>query len=130
MGRQSGIIFPMLDRLLERDHEDSLRTTKRKLDFPDGTTREIDAYRVVWRWYDNLIAYEFAADAPEILDYVLRCMEHQGCDEAEALGLVVEYLVIGTEHRGGDVTDDNLALQLAQRQKDKWRDRKRGQPSG
>ena len=115
----------MLDRLLERDHEESLRTTKRKLDFSDGTTREIDAYRVVWRWYDNLVAYEFAPTAEELADLILRTMDHQGCDEAEALGRVVEYCVAFAEHHGGDVTDDNLLLQVAHRQMGKWRDRKR-----
>tara|TARA_B100002003_G_scaffold244784_1_gene271439 strand:- start:6343 stop:6699 length:357 start_codon:yes stop_codon:yes gene_type:complete len=114
----------MFDLLFERDREDALRVSTRPLDFPDGICREVEAYRVVWRWYDNLLAYAFAADAPEILGYVLRTMEAQGCDEREALGRVVEYLVIGTEQRGGDLTDDNLPLQLARRQLEAWRTRR------
>lgn len=113
-----------LNVLMERDREEALRVSIRKLDFPDGTIRDLEAYRVVWRWYDNLIAYGFAANAGEILKYVLWTMEDRGCDEGEALGLVVEYLVIGTEQHGGDVTDDNVALQIAKSQMDKWNARK------
>lgn len=114
----------MFDRLIERDKEEALRCSRRTLEFPDGTLRDIEAFRVVWRWFDNLIAYEFAADHDEILDYVLRTMEAQGCDEGEALGLVVEHLVTGTELRGGDVTDDNLVLHVARRQQAKWNARR------
>lgn len=81
---------------------------------------------MVWRWYDHPLAYEFAADAPEILDYTLRTMDAQDCEEGEALARVVEYLVTGTEAHGGDVTDDNLALGVARAQKAKWAARKAG----
>lgn len=114
----------MLNDLIERDREEALRTTTRELAFPGDETRKVEAYRVVWRWFDHLCAYEFAADEPEILDLTLKTMAHQDCDAGEALGLVVEYLVVGTESRGGDVTDDNIALTLAKSQMDKWRQRK------
>lgn len=114
----------MLDHVLERDREEALRTTTRVLDFPDGTTRKVEAYRVVWRWFDHLCAYEFAADAPEILGYAQKTMAQKNYDEGEALALVVDYLVTGTEERGGDVTDDNPALMLAKSQMDTWRQRK------
>ncbi|MEJ8472866.1 hypothetical protein [Roseibium algae] len=114
-----------LEYLLERDREEALRISTRSLDFPDGKTRQVEAYRAVWRWYDNLIAYEFAADALEILKYVLWTVEDRDIDAGEAFGLVVEYLVIGTEQRGGDITDDNLELEIANRQKAKWNARRK-----
>lgn len=114
----------MLDYLLERDREEALRTSTRRLAFPDETVRDIEAYRVVWRWFDHLVSYEFSLDAPEILDRVLRTMQNRQCDEGEALGLVVEYLVFGTEACGGDVTDDTLPLDHAKSQMAKWQRRK------
>lgn len=119
-----------LNDLMERDREEALRVSTRKLDFPDGTKRTVETYRAVWRWYDNLIAYEFAADAPEILKYVLWTMEDRNCEAGEAIGLVVEYLVMMTEKRGGDVTDDNIALHIAKTQMEKWNARKEPRQSG
>ena len=46
----------MLTDLIERDNEERLRVSSRSLEFPDGETRRIETYRLVWRWFDHLIA--------------------------------------------------------------------------
>ena len=45
----------MLTDLIERDNEERLRVSSRSLEFPDGETRRIETYRLVWRWFDHLI---------------------------------------------------------------------------
>lgn len=102
-------------RLIERDQEEALRVSSRTLTFPDGVTREIDAYRVVWAWFDRCAAYEFAPDAEALLQSTLDCAAEEGCEIGAALARVIDHVVAKTEALGGDITDDNLARLVAQR---------------
>lgn len=63
----------MLDYLKEREQEEMFSTSVRMLAFPDGEARRVEAYRLVWRWFDHTVAYEFAPSADELLTLTLRC---------------------------------------------------------
>ncbi len=103
----------MLDYLIERENEEMFRTSVRCLTFPDGDTQRIEVYRLIWRWYDRLIAYEFGPDEERILTLTRQCSEEERIPLDTALGRAVNYLVESYEAMGLDTTDDPLQLMVA-----------------
>lgn len=100
------------------------RTTVRSLTFHDGETHRIQAYRLVWSWYDRLIAYEYGSTEENILQATLDCSAEEGLKLPDALGRVVNYMVELRESGGMDVTDDPLQLNLAQEAISRFHSRK------
>lgn len=119
-----------LSPLLDRDREEALRISSRSLVFSDGREHKIKAYRLTWRWYDALIAYEYGPDEREILSDLAKTLEALPRDPGEALAEVVQYQVHAIETQGGDVTDDNPILELAQGRMAAWRRRQDPDHSG
>ena len=118
----------MLTDLIERDNEERLRVSSRSLEFPDGETRRIETYRLVWRWFDHLIDYEFAPNEADVLRYTLNCSRDENRTLHEALGRVVEYLVVSYEGSSGiDLTDDPLHLLVARQAVARFHERNRSQ---
>lgn len=115
----------MFDYLAQRDLEEKYRTSVRELEFPDGVKRKIEAYRLVWDWYDRTLAYTFAPDADEILESTLHVAELNNMDLGEALGWVVDDYAEHIEKAGGDYTDDNLELLVAKRAMDRFHSKKK-----
>lgn len=111
--------------LIAREQDEMLRISTRTLTFPDGETRRVETYRLTWAWFDRLIAYDYAPDEAHILKTALACAAEERRTIGDALTRVVEFFVLRTEDRVGDVTDDNLPLLVAQRRMDKRRARKR-----
>lgn len=97
---------------------------RRRLTFPDGLIREVETYRLVWTWFDHLIAYEFAPDETTLLALSLACAEEERIDLSEALARVVDHVLSETEQTVGDVTDDCLMRLTAQRHQMAWRARR------
>lgn len=100
----------MFSYLLDRDFEDGLRFDARTFVLSDGQTQTITAYRLVWRWFDRLVAYEFAPDAPDIIQTAEEIAQAGHMPLGVALGHAVARHVYELEHLGGDITDDDLAL--------------------
>lgn len=117
----------MLDYLIERENEEMFRTSVRRLTFPDGGTERIEVYRLVWRWYDRLIAYEFGPDENRILTLTRQCSEEEQLTLSTALGRVVNYLVESYEAMGLDTTDDPLQLMVARQRVERFRKGRRRQ---
>lgn len=117
------VSWGMFDFLIERENEEMFRTSSRTVTFPDGTTEKIAAYRLVWAWFDRCIAYEFGPSEQQLLYYTLRCMIEEKLDAGTALGRVVNFFAEDLERLGGDITDDNTQLLVAQRRKSAWRSR-------
>lgn len=116
----------MLEMLKERETEEMFRTEVRVLECPDGEARRIEAYRLVWRWFDRLAAYEFAPDADRILHYALRAMDEEDLEIGVALGRVVDFFVEQLERQGADITDDDLEALAAKRGRQRMRERRAG----
>lgn len=114
----------MIDYLIEREREENFRTSARTLTFPDGETRRIEAYRLVWTWFDRAIAYEFGPSEPDILATTLDCAKEENLPLEAALGRVLDYIVRQDEAAGMDYTDDNPELFLAKRAIRKFHARK------
>ncbi|MEP1932168.1 MAG: hypothetical protein ABJO52_20880 [Nisaea sp.] len=115
----------MFDYLVEREKEEMFRTSVRNIEFPDGNTRRIETYRLVWRWYDRALEYEFSPSHEWLLNTVLRCADHEGISVDDALGTVLDYIIRRDEAHGMDYTDDNLELLVAQRAQERFRERKK-----
>lgn len=111
--------------LLERDQEEALRLARRQLTFPDGFIRQVETYRLVWTWFDHLIAYDFAPEEATLLKLTLACAEEEAIEIPEAMARVVEHVLVETERNVGDVTDDCLPRLVAQRRRAAWRERHR-----
>lgn len=106
----------MLSYLIEREKEEMFRTSTRTLDFPDGETRKIEAYRLVWSWFDRVIAYRFGPDEEELLNLTLEYASKGKVSLGEALGWALDGFVRVMETEGGgDITDDNVCLVASRR---------------
>ena len=115
----------MFDYLKERELEEAFRITTRRLHFPDGEHRSVSAYRLIWRWYDRALAYEFGPDKDEILNLTLKCAVEEKLPLDQALGCVLDFVVALGESEGLDYTDDNLPLFVAKESMQKFYDRKK-----
>lgn len=103
----------MLEYLIKREREENFRTSTRTLTFPDGKTRRIEAYRLVWAWFDRAIAFEYGPTEDQILATTLKCAAEEGLPLDQALGCVLNYYVQNGEAAGLDYTDHNAKLLLA-----------------
>ncbi|WP_395173320.1 hypothetical protein [Roseibium alexandrii] len=103
----------MLEYLIDRENEEMLRAERRTLTFPDGETRTIQAYRLVWRWFDHLIAAEYGPSEETILQHTLQWAQEKSVPLEQALSELVDYTLKCTEDAGMDVTDDPYPLMLA-----------------
>lgn len=115
----------MFEYLVAREQDEMFRTSVRDLSFPDGKTRKIETYRLVWSWYDRAIAYEFGPSKEWILDLVLKCANEENLSESQALGRVLDHVIKKDESDGLDYTDDNLQLFVAKQAMDRFQERKR-----
>ncbi len=87
----------------------------RTLTFPDGIERPVQTWRVVWRWYDHLLAYEFCPPEDVILKDVLDQSSTEAMTAGETLASVVQAYVDFIETSGGDVTDDDIETVIARK---------------
>lgn len=115
----------MFDYLLSREQDEMFRTSVRDISFPDGVTRKIETYRLVWRWYDRAMDYEFGPDKDWFLNIVLKCAKEESITIDEAFGKVLNHGIKKDESDGLDYTDDNLELLVAKRAKERFYDRKK-----
>lgn len=109
----------MIEYLIEREREENFRTSVRALTFPDGQTRRIETFRIVWTWYDRALAYKYAPSEEALLRMTLRCAEMENLTVEKALGRVLNYIIWHDEKNGMDYTDDdvdrNVTMLLARR---------------
>lgn len=119
-----GYTIPMLDYLVERENEEMFRTSLRELKFPDGETRRIETYRLVWAWYDRVIVYEDVPSEEWVLQMALQWAEEKQVPIDEALGQLINFIVKEAEADGADFTDDNLHLTIARQRMAKFQERK------
>lgn len=120
----------MFEYLVDREMDEMFRTSSRTLTFPDGTQERIETYRLVWAWWDRAMAYEFTYSEGEFLTMVQRCAADENRSLADALGRVLDYIVMTDEAEGLDYTDDNLELDAAKRATRRFHDRKDERKSG
>lgn len=114
----------MLDYLVERENEEMFRTSTQEIEFPDGETRRIETYRLVWTWFDRAIAYEHVPDREWILETTMRWAKEKEIPVAESLGQLLNFMIREAENDGADFTDDNLPLIIARQRMEIFRARK------
>lgn len=115
----------MFDYLLTREQDEMFRTSVRDIDFPDGETRRIETYRLVWRWYDRAADYEFGPSKDWLLKTVLKCADYEDIPVDDAIGKVLDYVIRRDESQGMDYTDDKLELLVAKRAMERFKSRKK-----
>ncbi len=104
----------MLEHLIERENEQMLRTSKRSFTFPDGKKRTLEAFRVVWTWFDRIIEAESYTEE-RIVDILPGFAEDLGLSFEEALPELIELIVKAHDLCDWDLTDDTMALTMARR---------------
>ena len=91
----------MIDYLIERENEEILRISKRNFEFPDGETRQIEVYRVVWNWYDRIVA-DGAYDEKSTLALTLQWMDEKKVSMNDAFAQSVECILKAHDEAGWD----------------------------
>lgn len=102
----------MLKYLIERENEQMLRTSKRSFTFPDGNKRTLEAYRVVWTWFDR-IAEAGCYTEERIIDVLPDFAKDLNLTFEEALPELIETILKAHDSCDWDLTDDTLALTMA-----------------
>lgn len=110
--------------LIERENELMLRAETRAVSLPGEPPQKVEAYCLVWRWYDRLIAGERYMSEAELMTYVRRCMDETGDAIEAALPRVVSHMVEAFDAQGVDITSDDIVGMLAKRGMARWRERK------
>jgi len=114
----------MLDYLIDREHEEMLRVSSRTLTFPDGETRRIEAYRLVWAWFDRIVASSHVTDEAKLLEMTLAWANEKAVPLETAFGQLIECVVKTGETLGVDYTDDTIPLTIARDQIARFHSRK------
>lgn len=114
----------MLNYLIERENEEMLRTSVRVLNFPDGETCRVSAYRLVWSWFDRIITSDFAPDEDKLLEMTQGWALQHTVSIDEAFGQLIECVVKTGEELGMDYTDDTLPLSIARQRLEQFQERK------
>ena len=102
-----------MNYLIERENEEMLRTSVRRVHFPDGEIHSIEAYRLLWAWFDRIVTCDFGPTENELLDTVLNCSGEEKLPLNEALCRVIDYYVKLYESSGMDFTDHSLEVRVA-----------------
>lgn len=105
----------MFKYLHERELDELYRTSTRTFESADGKPVQIEAYRLIWAWFDRLIEQSrFQFEAKEIIACAKECAMDVDVDLGTALGIVIDDMVSYLETHGIDATDDLLPLRIAQ----------------
>ena len=100
-------------RLYERDRDEALRISARTFTFPDGVVREIETYRMVWTWYDRLLAAPGNLSRDGLLRDAQRHAAEKDLPLADAFACVVEAYVARWEGMGVHLTDPEFDATVA-----------------
>lgn len=114
----------MIEYLIEREREENFRVSTRALKFPDGESRRIETYRLVWTWFDRAVAFEYGPTEAQILETTLNCAAEENLPLDQALGRVLNYYVQNSEVAGLDYTDRNIPLMLAKQRMQRFYQRR------
>lgn len=105
----------MFKYLHERELDELYRTSTRTLKCDDGKPVKIEAYRLIWAWFDRLIGQDrFEFEAEEIISCAKECAVDVDVELGTALGIVIDDMVSYLELSGIDATDDLLPVHIAQ----------------
>jgi len=124
-----GMHLKDIDYLLDLEREHLLQHETRWVDLPEAGRQRVEAFRLVWRWYDHLVAFDYGLSEDRLLHFWRRCIDEEALDPATALVRLVFELVQGSARDGINIADHNLALEVAQTRMAAWRARKAARPS-
>jgi hypothetical protein len=124
------MLLKEIDYLLDLERELLLRKTTRIVDLPKAGRQRVDAYALVWDWYDRIAAYRHGPGEALIKQNWQACIDQEGLCASDALVRLVYVYAEGAERLGLDVVQDSVALQVAQTRMAAWRDRKALRQSG
>ena len=110
-----------VEYLLERSQEVLLRPKSRVVDLPVSGRQSVEAYALVWDWYDLILAYPYGNDQDRLFHFWERCIAEEGLSPADALVRLVFEIVEGYDAGGVEIADHNLALDIAKERLANWR---------
>ncbi|MCA8883373.1 MAG: hypothetical protein KDA50_06455 [Rhodobacteraceae bacterium] len=122
------MLLTEIDFLMDLERELLLRKRTRIVDLPKTGRQPVEAYALVWDWYDRLLTYRHSAGEDQIKRNWQACMDEEGLNAADALVRLVYVYVEGAERLGLDLVGDDVRLEVAQKHMAAWR--KRRQESG
>ncbi|MGJ8628271.1 MAG: hypothetical protein ACSHXB_15025 [Sulfitobacter sp.] len=113
-----------IDYLLDAEREVLLRKQTRYIDLYDTNPVRVDAYALVWAWYDRLVNNTHSITEDQLKFDWQACMAEEKLEASDALARLVYVYIEGADRLGLDFTEDRIGLNVAQKQMAKWRDRK------
>ena len=119
-----GMTFTETDFLLDITIERLLRHHSRVIDLPQSGPQQIEAYALVWQWYDHLLNYKHGAGEDKIKQNWEACMAQEELSAPDALVRLVYVYAERAERLGLDLVGDNTPLKIARKHQAAWRDRK------
>lgn len=119
-----GMSLKEIDFLLDLTNERLLRKLRRSIDLPQSGRQQIDAYALVWDWYDHLLSYRHGAGEDAIKANWEACMSEEGITASEALVRLVYVYAERAERVGLDLQDSDVTFAVAQKRQAAWRNRK------
>lgn len=119
-----GMTCTETDFLLDITAERLLRHQSRIIALPTSGPQQIEAYALVWQWYDHLLSYKHGAGEKKIKQNWEACMEEDGLSASDALTRLVYVYAQRAERLGLDlISDDDTQLRIARKHQAAWRDR-------
>jgi hypothetical protein len=112
------------DFLLDIVTERLLRHRSRLINLPKSGPQEIEAYALVWRWYDYLLTYKHGAGEEKINQNWEACMAEEGLSASDALVRLVYVYAERSERLGLDLIGDDTPIKIARQRHAAWRNRK------
>ncbi|MEM6890784.1 MAG: hypothetical protein AAGA74_16200 [Pseudomonadota bacterium] len=110
--------------LLDIETERLLRKQSRTITFPNSGLQTVEAYAVVWQFYDRLLAYRHGAGEERIKQNWAACMAEEGLCASDALVRLVHVYLERIERVGLDITESSVVSKVAQRRRGAWVARK------
>lgn len=120
-----GMLLKESDFLMDLEQERLLRKQTRIVDLPKAGRQHVEAFALVWTWYDRLLSYKHSAGEDQIKQNWQACMDEENLTASDALVRLVYVYTEGAERLGLDIADDPVALRAARKRQTAWRARNR-----
>ncbi|SMX28200.1 hypothetical protein TRP8649_02315 [Pelagimonas phthalicica] len=119
-----GMFLSELNFLMDLEREILLRKQVRQVELPGAGSHQVEAYALIWHWYDRLASFEFGVGEAKLRHYWQRCIDEENLSPSNALIRLVYVFTEGYQRDGIDIANHNLTLDLAQKHMAAWRERK------
>lgn len=118
-----GMLLKENDFLMDLEQERLLRKETRIIDLPKAGRQHVEAFALVWNWYDRVLSYRHSAGEDQITQNWQACMDEENLNASDALVRLVYVYAQGAERLGLGIADEPAAVRAARKHQAAWRAR-------